>query len=135
MKKAAEQQAANTAQEAAATVDETVLPSTKATFGAGVSVKSVLTGHETCRVLVKNLPLTATKAEVIMLFTQPGFDPTKFTVCPPRQSLNDRSHLEAWVEFKDPEDGKNAVAGLDEIEFGSETLRLVIAPKQGAMGK
>jgi hypothetical protein len=39
-----DERAAKAAQEAAATVDETVLPSTKVTFGAGVSVKSVLTG-------------------------------------------------------------------------------------------
>ena len=135
MKQTAEEQAAKAAQEAAATFDETVLPSTKVTFGAGASVKSVLTGHETCKVFVRNLPLGATRAEVIMLFTQPGFDPAKFTVVSLRPSLIDRSHLEATVEFKDPEDGKNAVAGLDDIEFGSEKLKLVVAPKQGAMGK
>jgi hypothetical protein len=34
------------------------------------------------------------------------------------------------------EDGKNAVAGLDEIEFGLETLKLAeITSKQGGMGK
>ena len=135
MKKVAEEQVAKAAQEAAATIEEKVLPSTKATFGAGVSVKNVLTGHETCRVLVKNLPLTATKAEVATLFTRPGFDPAKFTVYPPRASPSDRSHLEAAVEFEDPEDGKKAVARLDEIEFGSEKLKFVITPKQGGMGK
>ena len=135
MKKVAEEQAAKAAQEAAATIEEMVLPSTKVTFGAGVTVKKVLTGYETCRVLVKNLPLNATKAGVITFFTQPGFDPAKFTVHPPRASPIDRSHLEAIVEFKDPEDGKNAVAGLDDIEFGSEKLKLVITSKQGGMGK
>ena len=135
MKKVAEEQAAKAAEEAAATVRETVLPSTKVIFAAGVTVKEVLTGHETCRVLVKNLPLNATKAGVITLFTQPGFNPAKFTVHPPRPSQGDRSHLEAVVEFEDPEEGKNAVAGLDKIEFGSEKLRLVVASKQGGMGK
>lgn len=135
LKKLAEEQAAKAAEEAAATIDEKVLPSTKVTFGAGVSVKNVLTGHESCKVVVKNLPLTATKADVITLFTQPGFDPTKFSVYPPRVSLGDPSHMEAAVEFENPQDGETAVAGLDEIEFGSETLRLSLAPKQGGMGK
>ena len=135
MKKAAEEQAAKAAQEAAATIEEKVLPSTKVTFGAGVAVQRVLTGCETCRVLVKNLPLTATKAEVVTLFTQPGFDPTKFTVHPPQPSPIDQSHLRAVVEFEHLEDGKNAVAGLDEIEFGSEKVRLVLISKQGDMGK
>ena len=135
LKKVAEEQAAKAAQEAAATIEETVLPSTKVTFGAGATVKNVITGHETCRVLVKNLPLTATKAEVIALFTQPGFNPAKFTVIPPRPSPSDRSHSEAVVEFQELEDGKNAVAGLDEIEFGSEKLKLAITSKQGGMGK
>jgi RNA recognition motif-containing protein len=121
--------------EAAATVREMVYPSTRVTFGAGVAVQSVLTGYESCRVSVKNLPLTSTKADVVTLFTQPGFDPAKFTVYPPRES-NDRSHREAVVEFEDAEDGRNAVAGLDGIEFGSEKLKLVVfASKQGGMGE
>lgn len=135
LKQTAEEQAARAAQEAAATVEEIVLPSTKVTFSSGVTVKEVLTGHQTCRVLVKNLPLTATKAEVITFFTQPGFDPTKFSAYPPRPSQSDRSHLEAVVEFGDLEDGKKAVAGLDGVEFGSENVKLVITSKQGGMGK
>ena len=98
-------------------------------------MKKVLTGHETCRVLVKNLPLTATKAEVVTLFTQPGIDPTTFTVHPPHSSPSDRSHMETVVEFEDLETGKNAVEGLGEIEFESEKLRLVITSRQGGMGK
>jgi RNA recognition motif-containing protein len=133
--KLAQETAANAAQEAAATVKETVFPSTKVVFGAGVTVQSVLTGYESCRVLVKNLPLTATKADVVTFFTQPGFDSANFTVYPPRES-NDRSHREAVVEFEDAEDGKNAVVGLDEMEFGSEKLKLVVlTSKQGGMGK
>ena len=135
MKKVAEEQTAKVTQEAAATIEEMVFPSTKVTFGAGVTVQRVITGCETCRVLVKNLPLTATKAEVITLFTQPGFDPTKFTVHPLHASPTDQSHLEAVVEFEHLEDGKNAVAGLDEIEFGLEKVKLVLVSKQGGTGK
>jgi RNA recognition motif-containing protein len=40
------------------------------------------------------------------------------------------------VEFEDMEDGRNAVAELDGIEFGSKTLRLVVlTSRQGGMGK
>ena len=98
-------------------------------------MKNVLTGHEIYRVLVKNLSLTATKAEVATLFAQPGIDPTKFTIYPPHSSPSDRSHKEAVVEFEDLEAGKNAVATLDGIEFGSEKLKLVITSRQGGMGK
>ena len=135
MKKVAEEQAARVAQEAAATVEEMALPSTKVTFGTGVTIQRVLTGYEACRVLVKNLPLTATRTEVFTLFTQPGFDPARFTVYPPRASPSDRFHLEAVVQFQDMEDGKKAVAGLDEIEFGSEKLKLILTSKYGGMGK
>jgi hypothetical protein len=140
LKKIAEEQAeqaAKATQEAAATVEEMVLPSTKATFGAGVTVNTVLTGHETCRILVKNLPLNTTKANVATLFPQPRFDPAKFTVYQPRAPPSDRSHLEAAVEFENLEDGKNAVAELNEIEFGpeKEKLKLVMTPRQGGMGK
>jgi RNA recognition motif-containing protein len=100
-----------------------------------VTVQSVLTGYEYCRVLVKNLPLTATKADVVTFFTQLGFDPANFTVYPPCES-NDRSHREAVVEFEDVEDGGNAAAELDGIEFGLKTLKLVVlTSKQGGMGK
>ena len=133
--KVAEEQATKAAQEAVQTVEEMVLPSTKVTFGAGVTVKNILTGHETCRVLVKNLPPTATKAEVVTLFTRPGIDPTSFTVRAPHPSPSDRSHKEAVIEFEDLEVGKNAVAELDGIEFGSEKLNLVITSRQGGMGK
>ena len=68
-----------------------------------------------------------------MLFTwQPEFDPAKFTILSLRLSLIDRSYPEATIEFKDPEDGKNAVTGLDGIEFESEKLKFVVASKQGA---
>ena len=68
-----------------------------------------------------------------MLFTwQPGFDPAKFTIPSLRLSLIDRSYPEATIEFKDPEDGKNTVTGLDSIEFESEKLKFVVASKQGA---
>ena len=97
-------------------------------------MQKVLTGYETC-VLVKNLPLTATRAEVVTLFTQPGFDPAKFTVHPPRGAPGDQSHLEAAVQFEDLEYGKIAVAGLDGIEFGPEKLKLVLMSKQEGIGK
>jgi len=91
-------------QGAAATFDETVLPSTKVAFTAGASVKSILTGHDTCKAFVRNLPLAVARAEVIMLFTQPGSDPANFTILSlPRPSLIDRSHPEATIEFKGPE--------------------------------
>lgn len=112
-----------------------VLPSTNVSFGAGVTVKEVLIGHETCRVLVKNLPLTTTKGQLVTLFTKPGFSPTKFTVHSPHPSHNDRSHLEAVVEFQDLEEGKKAAAELDNLDFGPEKLNLVITSKQGGMGK
>ena len=135
LKKTARGWAAKATRGTATTVEETVLPSTKATFGAGVTVQRVLTGYETCRVSVKNLPLTATRAQIVTLLTQPGIDPARFTVHAPRAS-SDRSHLEAVVEFEDVQDGKNAVAGLDEIEFGSEKLEpTLLTSKQGSMWK
>ena len=113
---------------ATAIAEEKVFRPTKVTFGAGVSVKSVLIACVPCMVLVENLPLTATKAEVATLFTRSGSDPTKFTVHLPPASPGDKFYPETAVEFKGSVDGKNAGAGLDGIEFGSEKLKLVIAP-------
>jgi predicted RNA-binding Zn-ribbon protein involved in translation (DUF1610 family) len=98
-----------------------------------VAVQSVRTGYETYRFLVKNLPPTATKAEVVSFFAQCGFDPAKFTahLCWP----NGWAHLEAVIEFEDVEDGKNAIAWLDEVEFGSKKLKLTELTKPGGMVK
>ena len=96
-------------------------------------MQRVLTRYEGCRILIKNLPLTVTRAEVVTLFTQPGLDPSRFNVYLPRGS--DRSNLEAVVEFEDVVDGKNAVAALDGIEFGSAKLKLVFISQRGGMEK
>ena len=134
MKKDANEQAAKVTREAATTVEETVLHSTKVSFGAEVTVQRVLARYKGCRVLIKNLPLTVAMAEVVTLFTQSGFDPTRLTVYPPRGSI-DRSRLDAVVEFEDAVDGKNAIAQMDETKFGSSKLKLALISKRGGMEK
>ena len=78
-------------------------------------------------VLVKNLPLTVMKVEVIVLFTQAGFDPTKFIIHQPVSLPGDQSHLGAMIKFEDPVDGRKAVVELDNIKFGLEGLKLTMA--------
>ena len=128
------EQAAKVTREAPTTVEKTVLHSTKVTFGGGVTMQRVLIRYKGRRVLVKNLPLTVATAEVVTLFTQSGFDPTRFTVYPPRGPI-DRSRLDAVVEFEDAVDGKNAIARMDETEFGSSKLKLVLISERGGMEK
>jgi IBR domain, a half RING-finger domain/Zinc finger, C3HC4 type (RING finger) len=119
-------------QEETKTVERVVFSSTKVTFGAGASVLHVVTGFESCRVLVKNLPANATKAQVISLFTQPGFDKTRFSVIALYKTPSG-SHQEAIVMFDNVEDGKNAVVGLGDIEFENEKLKLEMTSNQGQM--
>ena len=134
MKKITEEQATEAPQKAATITKEAVHPSTKAVFDVGMTVK-VPTSLETCSVLVKNLPPTATRAKMITFFTQAGFHPAKFTVSPPLASPDDHSHLETVVEFEDPEDGKKAVSELNGVEFGSEKIKLAIASRRGSTGE
>jgi hypothetical protein len=85
----------------------------------------VVTGFESCRVSVKNLPLSATKAQVETLFSQPGF--TRFNVTVLRTSGDGLK--EAIVVFEDGHTAELAVAGLDENEFEDKNLKMEIIPK------
>jgi hypothetical protein len=115
------------------TVDHTVFSTTKVTFGAGAAVHKVVTGFESCTIVVKNLPMIANKTDVITLFTQPGFDPDKFKVLFLRTTA-DGAHQDAIVAFDDMENATNALIGLQDIQFGDEELKLETMSKQGEMG-
>ncbi|OBZ71757.1 hypothetical protein A0H81_08174 [Grifola frondosa] len=116
--------------DAAKTISRTFMKSTRVIFGAGASIVRIITGFESCTVLVKGLPLDATRNEVQTLFTQPGFDPSHFYVQSFRSS-GDKVHQEARVVFDDTLDAANAAAGLNEIEFRDKKLQLEVVSLRG----
>lgn len=114
------------------TTERLVFGYTRVTFGAGLSIKDIVTGFDSCRVLVKNLPLDAQRHELQDLFTQPGFDPEHFRIITLRTSA-DGIHQEASVIFDKADDGKHAIIGLDGVEFRDEVLKLAVMTS-GQMG-
>jgi hypothetical protein len=89
------------------------------TFGAGLDIRHTVTGFESCRIRVRNLPPDATLIEVHALFTQQGVCPEKFHVFEMRRTPDGRQ--EASV-LSDAKIGEAIAVGLDKIEFREEKL-------------
>ena len=105
-------------EEAANTVQHVVLDCAVVTFGAGIAIQGILTGFESCRIWVKNLPLDAKSKEVCELFTLQGIEPARVHVAKMKRTPEGRQ--EALVIC--PEDAKLVAIGLDKINFREETL-------------
>jgi hypothetical protein len=67
-------------EEAAKIFQDVVFDFTIVTFGAGFMIQNILTGFESCRVRVKNLPSDADYHEVYTLFTKKGIELRQFHV-------------------------------------------------------
>ncbi|KAF7975574.1 hypothetical protein HWV62_9277 [Athelia sp. TMB] len=67
-------------EEAAVTVQHIVLDFTVVTFSAGLAIESVLSGFESCRVTVKNLPADTTIKDVHRLVSWQGIEPEHFYI-------------------------------------------------------
>ena len=120
--------------EAAMTIREIVLGSTLITCGAGIDIQHVITGFETCRLTIKNLPMDAKAEEVVALFTQQGLDSQDVILL----SIHDidSKHREAKVLTK-AEQGRAIAVGLDGVEFRTERLQFQVTENApaNAMGE
>ena len=113
--------------EAAVTIQHVIFDFTVVTFRAGIAIQDVMTGFESCKIRVGNLPPTAKESEVRELFTQQGIDPGSLHVSGMNRTRDGKQ--EAFILCRD--DIKSAVViGLDGTEFGQE--RLVFQPLQNA---
>ncbi|KAJ6606416.1 hypothetical protein DFH09DRAFT_8004 [Mycena vulgaris] len=117
--------------EATHTIQHIVLGSSFVTFGAGLSIQEVVTGFESCRIQIQNLPGDATHAEIKALFTQQGVDPTRLFITGTK-TLPD-GHLEATLITTSEEGGAIAI-GLEDIEFRQERLHFEVA-ENGRFGE
>ncbi|GLB33410.1 hypothetical protein LshimejAT787_0102940 [Lyophyllum shimeji] len=130
----AEQEALRIEREAAVTTQHIVLGSTLVTCGAGLEVQGVVSGFESCRLTIHNLPSDATASEVADLFTQQGMSPHDIHILSIKPTPGHRR--EAKVLTSAVQGGAIAV-GLDGIEFRSETLRFEVSENASvnAMGE
>ena len=110
-------------EEAAKTEQRIVLGST-VTFGTGLAIQYTISGFESCRVRVKNLPMDAKESEVGALLTQQGIDPRSFHIVGMKKAPQGRQEATIVAEA---EIGKLIVIGLDGTDFRQETLALEIS--------
>ncbi|KAG6886512.1 hypothetical protein C0995_007299 [Termitomyces sp. Mi166 len=120
--------------EAAVTSQHVVLGSTLVTFAAGLEVKSLVSGFESCRLTIRNIPSDAKPQEITDLFTQQGMSQHDVHIL--SIGRTDDGHLEARVLTSAAQGGVCA-AGLDGIQFRDETLEFevgdIVSPS--AMGE
>jgi hypothetical protein len=120
--------------DAAMTIRDIVFGSTLITCGAGIDIQHVLTGFETCRLIVRSLPIDANAEEVVALFTQQGLDSQDVLLLGIHDV--DGKHREATVLTR-AEQGRAIAIGLDGIEFRTEKLQFEVAENApaNAMGE
>lgn len=117
-------------QEAAFTTKHIVLGSALVTCGAGIDIERVMSGFETCRLTVKNLPPNAKPNEIADLFTQQGIDPKLIHVVGTTK-VNGGEHLKATI-ITNAEQGRTISIGLDGIPFRDEKLSFEVADNVSA---
>ena len=118
--------------EALVTEQEVVLGSSLITYGAGLDVRSVITGFDLCRVTIKNLPRNAKQEEIVHIFSQQGIEKSSFFIA---QSKGNGNSQEATVLMK-ADEGQAIAIGLQGIEFRDRVLAFEVNGGAGgnAMG-
>ncbi|KAF8075981.1 hypothetical protein FPV67DRAFT_1469945, partial [Lyophyllum atratum] len=115
--------------EAAVTTQHIVLGSTLVTCGAGLDMRGIVSGFESCRLTMHNLPADTNISDVIEIFTQQGMNPDKILVL----SVNpaNGNHLEAEV-LTSAEQGAAIAAGLDGMKIGRHPVRFEVRENHSA---
>ncbi|KZP26844.1 hypothetical protein FIBSPDRAFT_928501 [Athelia psychrophila] len=117
-------------EEAAVTMQHIVLDFTVVTFSAGLAIQDVLLGFESCRIMIKNLPVDATVKEVCELFTQQGIEPGRFHVL--GLAMTPAKKQEAFLIGH--ENLKMVAIALEESGFRQERLSFEIICHGGGDG-
>ncbi|KIM84516.1 hypothetical protein PILCRDRAFT_818082 [Piloderma croceum F 1598] len=109
-------------EEAAKIFQDVVLDFTIVTYGAGFMIQNILTGFESCRVRVKNLPSDADYHEVYTLFTKKGIGLGQFHVVGMKRTPDGKQEADIICR----EDQKGIAIGLDGSDFRRERLVLEV---------
>ena len=109
--------------EALVTEQHIVLESSLITYGAGLDVRSVITGFDLCKVTIKKLPRNARQEEIVHMFTQQGVERSSFFI---GQFKDSGMHREATVLMK-AEEGQSIAIGLQGIEFRDHFLTFEVS--------
>ncbi|CCM05342.1 uncharacterized protein FIBRA_07556 [Fibroporia radiculosa] len=110
---------AESAREEAGKIFQCVVLGSLVTLGAGLDIREVITGFESCTVHIKGLPGNATKGEVCALFIQQGVDAGRFYLSSMKKTPAGKQEAEVVTDI---DSGKILSAGLDGTEFRDEVL-------------
>ncbi|KAK0441813.1 hypothetical protein EV421DRAFT_1904410 [Armillaria borealis] len=121
--------------DAQVTIQRAVLAGSIVTFSSGLAIENTITGFESCRIRVKNIPRDARQDEIAALFTQQGLNMSEFHVISVKDMPGRNGKQEADIVTN--ADVAQALAiGLEGLEFRDERLEFEVgmfnAP--GAMG-
>ncbi|KAG7448025.1 uncharacterized protein BT62DRAFT_965815 [Guyanagaster necrorhizus] len=121
--------------DAQVTMQRVVLAGSIVTFSSGLAIENTITGFESCRVRVKNIPPDACRQEIIALFTQQGLDMSEFHVISVKDTPGKHGKKEADI-ITNADVAQSLAVGLEGLEFRDERLEFEVgmfnAP--GAMG-
>ncbi|KAF8075993.1 hypothetical protein FPV67DRAFT_392568 [Lyophyllum atratum] len=94
------------------------------TYSAGLELQCVVSGSNSCRLTIHDLPSNAKSDEIAEIFTQRGMNRDDFYILSIKAV--DTGRLEAQVITK-AQEGRAFAIGLDEIQFRNESLRFDIS--------
>ncbi|KAK0228768.1 hypothetical protein IW262DRAFT_1264000 [Armillaria fumosa] len=123
------------AADAQVTLQRVVLTGSIVTFSSGLSIENTITGFESCKVHVKNLPYDTREQEIAALFTQQGLDVSEFHVVSVKDTLGRHRKKEADI-ITNATVAQSLAVGLEGLEFRDERLEFEVGMFNvpGAMG-
>ncbi len=121
--------------DAQVTMQRVVLAGSIVTFSSGLAIENTITGFESCRIRVKNIPRNARQDEIAALFTQQGLNKFEFHVVSVKEMPGRNGKQEADI-VTNADVAQSLAIGLEGLEFRDERLEFEVgmfnAP--GAMG-
>ncbi|KAK0441825.1 hypothetical protein EV421DRAFT_607972 [Armillaria borealis] len=121
--------------DAQVTIQRVVLAGSIVTFSSGLAIENTITGFESCRIRIKNLPCDTRQQEIADLFTQQGLDVSQFHIVSVKEIPGRNGKQEADI-VTNADVAQSLATGLEGIEFRGERLEFEVgvfnAP--GAMG-
>ncbi|KAI0050159.1 hypothetical protein FA95DRAFT_690037 [Auriscalpium vulgare] len=130
----AQQQARQAAimQEEAAETNQTVISGSIVTFAAGLDIRTIITGFESCTIRIKKLPADTQRDDVSALFTEYGVDSGRFQIVNVKMGSDGKKDAEV---IADAECGRNLSTWLDANRlWDDDRLEVEVSAYNGTGG-
>ncbi len=111
--------------DAQVTMQRVVLAGSIVTFSSGLAIENTITGFESCRIRVKNIPRNARENEIAALFTQQGLNKFEFHVISVKEMPERNGKQEADI-VTNAIVAQSLAIGLEGLEFRDERLEFEV---------